>query len=489
MPDPIKITLPYEWSPRPYQMALWEYLKAGGTRAVVCAHRRWGKDEVSLHHTACAMHRRVGNYGHMLPEYAQGRKAIWDAVNPHSGKKRIDEAFPLFIRKKTIDDEMKIVCLNGSTWQVLGSDNYNALMGTSYAGIVKSEEALSNPNAWAYLSPILRENGGWALFISTARGHNHFEHLVNTGLREQAAYQAGSGATHWFAEISTIDQTQVLTDQELQEELRMLQDLHGDDYGYAVWRQEWYCSFDAAIPGSIWGDCLRKLDDGGKILDFPMAPTSPVYTAWDLGRTDDTSIWFYQYHGRGIDVIDHHSSSLKDIPFYMDLLEAKRKEHGLTYGTHYLPHDARPRTLAAGGKSILQQCHDAAKKNTTLGRFQIGKRLDVQEGIQAARSTFPHCRFHATRCAKGLNSLRQYHREWDEDKRKFNDTPAHDWSSHDADSFRYLSLSWKFADPLKPEAPLMARLQAQSVTHQTMGAMREAHFKSRRRERSMNLTS
>ena len=92
MPD---IILPHNWTPRPYQQALWEYLRAGGTRAVVCAHRRWGKDDVALHHTACAMHQRVGNYAHMLPQYAQARKAIWDAVNPHTGMKRIDEAFPL----------------------------------------------------------------------------------------------------------------------------------------------------------------------------------------------------------------------------------------------------------------------------------------------------------------------------------------------------------------------------------------------------------
>src|SRR6185295_1157057 len=121
------------------------------------------------------------------------------------------------------------------------------------------------------------------------------------------------------------------------------------------------------------------------------------------------------------------SSSMKDIPFYMDLLEEKRRTHGITYGTHYLPHDARPRTLAAGGKSILQQCHDAAKSNAALGRFVIGKRLDVQEGIQAARKTFPFCRFHQTRTEQGVNCLRQYHREWDTETKVFKDSPEHDW--------------------------------------------------------------
>lgn len=436
----MEIRLPYQWSPRPYQRALWEYLRNGGLHAVVCAHRRWGKDDVCLHHTACAMFERRGNYGHMLPEYAQGRKAIWDAINPHTGKKRIDEAFPLEIRKSsggTNDQEMKIVSKpdgsgNVSTWQVLGSDMYNSLMGTAYAGLVKSEEALSNPGAIGYLSPIMRENHGWMLHISTPRGRNHFHALLET------AYKTAG----WYGELAPADKTGVFTEAELQEELQILQDLHGADYGYALWLQEYFCSFDAAIPGSIWGDCVRKAEESGRVLDFEVNTAQPVFTAWDLGRTDDTAIWWYQLLGKQIDILDHHSSSLKDMPFYMDLLEQKRNDHAITYATHHLPHDARPRTLAAGGKSILQQCHDAARDNPHLGRFVIGKRLDVQEGIQAARGTFPHTRFHKTRTAKGLNSLRQYHREWDDEKKVFRDVPEHDWCLA-GDSLVLTPIGWK----------------------------------------------
>ncbi len=411
------IVLPYRWSPRPYQRPLWEYLQRGGTRAVACWHRRSGKDEVGLHHVACAAHQRVGNYWYMLPQYGQARKAMWDAVNPHTGKRRIDEAFPVEIRKSTREQEMLIVFLNGSTFQLVGSDNFNSLVGSPPVGLVFSEYALSNPSAWGYLRPILLENKGWAIFNSTPRGRNHFHSLL-----EFAEQEPG-----WFANRLGADVTDCFTHDQLQSELREIQAEHGTDYGYALWLQEYYCSFDAAIPGSIWGDCVKAAEDSGRVVAFPVAPASPVYTAWDLGRTDDTSIWWYQFNGKTIDLLDHHSSSLKDIPFYMDLLEQKRQEHGITYATHYLPHDARPRTLAAGGKSILQQCHDSATENPKLGKFQIGKRLDLQEGIQAARKTFPFCRFHATRCAKGLNSLRQYHREWDMEKKVFRDTPDHDW--------------------------------------------------------------
>ena len=346
-------------------------------------------------------------------------------------------------------------------------------MGTAYAGLVKSEEALSNPGAIGYLSPILRENHGWMLHISTPRGRNHFHALLETAKK----------TTGWYAETAPASATGVFTEAELQEELQILQDLHGSDYGYALWLQEYQCSFDAAIPGSIWGDCVRKAEESGRVLDFAVNTSQPVFTAWDLGRTDDTAIWWYQLLGKQIDILDHHSSSLKDMPFYMDLLEQKRTEHAITYATHYLPHDARPRTLAAGGKSILQQCHDAAGVNPKLGRFAIGKRLDVQEGIQAARKTFPYCRFHKTRTEKGLNSLRQYHREWDDDKKVFRDVPEHDWSSHDADAFRGLALSWKFAKPGQGESPLVDRLLATNPATQTFGALLTRHLDKRRRAR------
>jgi hypothetical protein len=469
------IILPYNWSPRPYQQPLWDYLRNGGKRAVACWHRRSGKDDLGLHYTACAAHQRVGNYWYMLPQYGQARKSMWDAINPHTGQRRIDEAFPVALRKTTREQEMLIVFLNGSTFQLVGSDNFNSLVGSPPIGLVFSEYALSNPSAWGYLRPILLENGGWAVFNSTPRGRNHFHSLL-----EFAEHEPG-----WYGSRLGADQTACFTQPQLTAELREIQAEHGIDYGYALWLQEYFCSFDAAIPGSIWGDCVKKAEETGRITDFAIDRAVPVYTAWDLGRTDDTAIFFYQFRAGQIDIFDHHSSSLKDMPFYLDLLDQKRAEHGFQYAIHHLPHDARPRTLAAGGKSILQQCHDAAQVNPLLGKFQIGKRLDLQEGIQAARKTFPYCRFHATRCAKGINSLRQYHREWDAEKKVFCDTPAHDWSSHDSDAFRYLSLSWK--EQRKTKAPVPDDVLKGNPITQTIMQMRDKHFKQRKRERAMQV--
>jgi hypothetical protein len=154
------IELPAGWAPRGYQKKLWQYLEHGGKRADVAAHRRWGKDDIALNRAACAAFERVGTYWHMLPEAAQARKAIWDAINPHTGRRRIDEAFPKELRANTREQDMLIRFVNGSTWQVLGSDNYDSLVGSPPVGVVFSEWALAKPDAWTYTRPILAENGG-----------------------------------------------------------------------------------------------------------------------------------------------------------------------------------------------------------------------------------------------------------------------------------------------------------------------------------------
>src|SRR4029077_5410875 len=146
-----EIKVPFnEWMPRSHQANLWKYLERGGKRAVAIWHRRAGKDEIALHHAAVSAMTRPANYWHMLPEFTMARRAIWDAVNPHTGKRRIDEAFPHPIRESTRDHAMQIKFVTGSTWSVVGSDSVlqGGGLGSSTAGIVFSEWALANPSAW-----------------------------------------------------------------------------------------------------------------------------------------------------------------------------------------------------------------------------------------------------------------------------------------------------------------------------------------------------
>ena len=107
------------------------------------------------------------------------------------------------------------------------------------------------------------------------------------------------------------------------------------------------------------------------------------------------------------------------------------------YGTHYLPHDARAKTLASN-RSIIEQLSD----KIALKSMKIVPSLSLQDGIQASRLALTRAWFDH-KCEDGIECLRQYQREYDEDKKVFRDKPRHDWTSHGADAFRMLSIAWK----------------------------------------------
>ena len=203
-----KIQLPNGWVPRKHQLPLWHYIDSGGLRAAVVWHRRAGKDSTGLNLTACQAHKRIGTYWHLLPEAAQGRKAIWDGIDKNS-RRIIDQVFPEELRARTIDNEMKIELKCGSFWNVVGSDNYNSLVGSNPIGVVLSEYSLGDPAAWDYLRPILAENGGWAMFLYTPRGANHGKKL----------FDMAKANPKWFAEILTVDDTLIIPPETIAEEI------------------------------------------------------------------------------------------------------------------------------------------------------------------------------------------------------------------------------------------------------------------------------
>ena len=419
-----------------------------------------------MNHCACAAFERVQNLWYALPSYSQARKALWTAVNPHTGKKRLDEAFPAEIRDSTNEQEMRIVFKNGSTFQLIGSDSYNSLVGSTPGGVVFSEYALADPASWGFIRPILLEAKGWAVFVSTPRGKNHHHDLF------KFAETVAETSEDWFAELLTSDDTGVFTKEELQSELAEMIAVNGESYGRALWEQEYFCSFEASLPGAIYGEELAWMQQHGRICAVGHDPEYPVHTAWDLGFSDETAIWFWQIVSNELRLIDYHESSFKSVEFYADLLNRYRKEKKYTYGTHWLPHDARPRTLASGGKSILQQMVDF-----DVGRCAIAPRLDVEEGIQATRATLKQCWIDENACSVGIEHLKQYRRSWDDEKKIFSASPVHDQHSHGSDAARVLSLVWRREKIQQAEKPFLDKLHAGNVVNLTYGQIRDRHFK------------
>ena len=372
-----------------------------------------------------------------MPEYAQARKALWTAVNAHTGKRRIFEAFHPSLIESMNDQEMFIRFKNGSTWQMIGSDRYDATVGAGVAGIVYSEWALGNPSAWAYHRPMLEENNGWALFITTPRGRNHAKAMYD---------MAKDNPKRWFAEVSSIHQTKALTEAQLEESLAEYIALYGEDIGRAQFEQEYECSFNAAILGAFYAREMVALRREGRISEEAVAVEgSPVHRAWDIGVRDDTSIWWFQVVGTQVLILDCYSQSGVGLDHYADVVKKRHEENGWLMGEDFVPHDAKVKEWGTGRTRV--------ETMTTMGlKPRLVPMATKLDGINAVRQTLPRCVFHPRCEVQGIAALEQYRREWDDEKKTFKANEVHDWSSHLSDAFRYLALSWRSA-PREPEAP------------------------------------
>lgn len=419
------IKIPNNWRPRPYQMGAWAALERGVRRVCLIWHRRSGKDDLALHWTATEAVQYPGTYWHMLPKANQARKAIWDAVNPHSGKRRIDEAFPPAIRETTRDNEMLIRFKSGATWQLVGSDNYNALVGSPPRGVVFSEYALADPDAWAFLRPILAENGGWAIFVTTPRGRNHAEKL----------YRMAKGDPEWFGELLNVDDTKAIGMSIIDQERRELTAERGEREAKSIIEQEYYCSFDAAIPGSVYGPEVLRAEEEGRVLDLPYDERYPVTTAWDLGTADSTAIVFGQQVSEYIHLIDYFEATGGGPTYFA---KAVNNDRPYAYKVHLFPHDGQQKHWSADGGTAVS----VAKRSGILP-VRVLPKTRIDDRIRAARSQFPKFKFDAKKCAPLLDVLRNYQYEYDDTTGAFGDKPKHDWTSHGADSFGYFAQGFR----------------------------------------------
>lgn len=430
-------------------MPAWTYLERGGKHAELVWHRRSGKDEVALHRTAVAAFERVASYWYMLPEYQQARKAIWDAINPHTGKKRIDEAFPKEIRKRVRADTMMIEFINGSTFQVVGSDNPDSLVGSPPAGIVYSEWALSNPDSRAYLRPILRENNGWQIFNTTPRGRNH-------ALRTLNAAKADPNA---FAQVLDATQTGIFSEEELAKELADYIADFGEEYGRSKFEQEYLCSFDAANIGAILGRWMLRAEKRNRITDSVFDPEgAPIQISADIGFRDTASWWFWQPRFDGYGVVEYIGASGLEAEDWIVKLKTVCTERGYKLGKIWLPHDAQTKTFAAK-RSPLERFAEAFGWE----HVEIVPMTSKADRINAARRVIEDCWFDRTNCEKGIEGLCSWSYEYNDDTKTFSKEPKHDWASHPGDAFSYGAQMLEVRERPKDEQPPQFR-DAHSIT-------------------------
>lgn len=428
----MEVTIPANgWRPRPHQLRAWTYLERGGRHAIAVWHRRAGKDEIALNWACVAAHKRIGNYWHMLPEYRHARRAMWDAINPHTAKRRIDEAFPVELRRSTNNVEMKIELKCGSIWQLVGSDDFDSLMGAPPIGIVHSEYGIADPRAAGYLRPIITENHGWQLFIYTPRGYNHGYSTYETARSNNTA----------FAELLSIDQTHLLNDQELQDERQWYVDTYGEQDGDALFRQEYKCDFSAANLGSILGAQVEKAERDGRIVDEDLYdPDDVVHASSDIGHHDTCAWWFWQRKLNGkYNIIDYDADRGLEALDWLERLQAK----GYRYGHIWLPQDAKNKTWASKRSGVEQFISgglgEDEKRVQGFGAaiVKVVPAVKIADRINAARNAIRNCRFARTKTKTGLDALRSWAFEYDAELRSFSREPKHDWASHGGDAFSY----------------------------------------------------
>lgn len=400
-------------------------------RLMAVWHRRAGKDEIVLNAIAELSDVEVGTYWHCFPEYKQARKAIWNGINAHTGQRRIFDAFPAQTIKRMQDDDMFIELQSGSTFQLLGSDRYDATVGSGPRGIAYSEWALSNPSAWAYHSPMIRETKGWAAFITTPRGNNHAKAMFDRALKSE----------HWFAQLLTAADTEALSEEDLALALEEYQDLHGIDLGRAIFDQEYFCSFAGAMVGAYWGAEMAKAERQGRICSVPVDRDHPVHTAWDLGKAVNNPIWCFQVIGSQLRIVDFYLPDSDDLEQWIGWLNER-----CYVGNDYVPHD-----IMTTEWGTTRTRFDTLK---LLGRKPVRvAKVSVADGIQAGRSTINSAVFDAERCEQGVEGLKSYRREWDDERKTFRDNPVKDWAEHIGSAFRYLALAWREVKPKKVEPP------------------------------------
>ncbi|UZJ42200.1 hypothetical protein OO006_04290 [Prosthecochloris sp. SCSIO W1101] len=430
--QPVEVDLPFRYDSRPYQEDLFvAKFERHMTRFAVVWHRRAGKDKTYWQIAVAATQERVGAYWYMLPKQTQARKAIWRGMGK-DGYRFLDH-IPKEIVKSINNTEMCVEFLNGSLLYVLGSDSYNSLVGNNPVGVIYSEWSLCDPASWDYIRPILAENGGWAMFCYTPRGRNHGFSLLQT---------ARKFPDRWFSSVLTVDDTKdengnpIITPDIIQQE-------RDEGMSEDMVQQEYFCSFDAALPGAFFGKEMKATYDDDRVCRVPIEPALPVYSFWDLGISDDTAFWLMQPVGNELRLIACYSNSGEGMLHYINWLHDFRDKHKIRYEKHYAPHDIEVRELMSG----------MSRKDTaaTMGiRFETNVRpKQKSDSIEALRRIFPRLIFDEDRCAYGISAVASYHREYDDEKKVFKARPEHDWSSNLADALQQLAIAW--SDPVVSE--------------------------------------
>jgi phage terminase large subunit len=394
--------------------------------AIEVVHRRGGKTVATINDTINRIlyftppkiqgipSREPGRYAYVAPFLNQARQIAWDYVKRYSAT---------MLKKPPSEAELSVTYFNDCKLTLYGADNPDSFRGQYFDGVDLDEYGLMKPSIWGeVLLPTLVDRKGWATFIGTPNGPNHFRTLVRL---------ARADPQRWFFAMHKASETGLIPQEEL-DEMRKL--MLPEEY-----EQEMECSFEASARGAFYSMEVAAAEREERIRPLNPNKDMPLHFIFDLGYRDDTATIAFQDAVDAYPIIHAESDNLRPIRHYINRIHEICLHYDCARGNVWLPHDAKAKTLQTG-RSIVEQFVAAGIKP------MIVPNLDVIDGIAAARMLFPEIYFNAALngldgpCAELVEALKTYRRKWDEDKKAFDNQPIHDWSSHYADVFRYFGI-------------------------------------------------
>jgi len=459
----VKVTIPNAFTPRDYQLPFMQHFIGGGSdgrgkAAAWVVHRRGGKDFTGMHTLNVCAHRRRGAYWHTFPSFEQARKSIWEGFT-RDGLRIIDTVFPEPLISRRDNQQMVIELKCGSIYRVIGTDRIETV-GAGPVGVLHSEYSLAKPRAADLIAPMLRENDGWEAYVYTPRGMNHGKRLFD----RMKALQV-TDPDRYFCDLKTLYDTRAYDPD------RTIAEERARGRPEALIRQEYLCDWAAANVGSVFGELLETLEKSGGLAEFDHDPAAPTFSVWDLGgagaKGDSTAFWIFVPTVDGADLLDYYENVGQPLSHYQDEMAKREEALGVKCVKHWLPHDATGMHLT--GTSVLEQ----SVEHWTRSRVELVPRRGLLDGIQAGRWLLQRkVRIHP-RCGEGIDALKAYHYEWDDDRKTLSNAPAHDWSSHGADAFRYLAVVTRHSETmtrLKPQKTAAAII-AEATRPRTLDEM------------------
>lgn len=402
------VTIPY-YPRRPFQA----FHERTERWSVLVCHRRGGKTVAGINDLirgALTCPRVSPRFAYLAPYRQQAKLVAWDYL------KRFTHPIPGIAISES---ELHVKLPRDGRVTLYGADNYDALRGIYLDGAVVDEPADMAPEVWTdLLRPALSDRLGWCVWIGTPKGRNAFFRLYDKAVSDP----------DWFTMILPASKSGILAQSELDSAKKAM--------GQSSYEREFECSFNAAIPGAIYGDLIEQLRAKSQIQDYEHNRDYPLMSFWDVGDSDYCTQWLLQLEGRHINAVDFHSGTGHGPGFYADKMREWEDKYKSKIHGHYLPHDA---ANIVRGSSWKRDLDEAGLRNTII----VPRTPVLWDTIHELRALLPRFYIHKTNCSKaygderlmmpsGLDCLEFYSKKETEEGGTLHEEPVHNEFSHGA---------------------------------------------------------